>query len=86
VGCGVCDMPELWRGAAAGLCARVRACVLVPPNLYIHTYRNACGLAEYVRVAPGHVYFEDICMRGTECPQTTSAIWVGGGGAWRLID
>jgi len=25
VGCGVCDTPELWRGAA-GLCARVRAC------------------------------------------------------------
>jgi len=23
VGCGVCDTPELWRGAA-GLCARVR--------------------------------------------------------------
>jgi len=29
--------PELWRGAA-GLCARVYARVLVPPNLYIHTY------------------------------------------------
>jgi len=27
VGCGVCDMPELWRGAA-GLCARVRACAV----------------------------------------------------------
>jgi len=37
VGCGVCDTPELWHGAA-GLCARVRARVLVPPNLYIHTY------------------------------------------------
>jgi len=36
VGCGVCDTPELWRGAA-GLCVRVYARVLVPPNLYIHT-------------------------------------------------
>ena len=36
VGCGVCDTPELWCGAA-GLCAR-DARVLVPPNLYIHTY------------------------------------------------
>jgi len=34
--CGVCDTPELWRGAA-GLSARV-ARVLVPPNLYIQTY------------------------------------------------
>jgi len=52
VGCGVCDTPEppeLWRGAAgpAGLCARLRARVLmVPPNLYIHTYihRYMCGI------------------------------------------
>jgi len=37
VGCGVCDTPELWCGAA-GLWLRVYARVLVPPNLYIHTY------------------------------------------------
>ena len=47
VGCDVCDTPEpeLWRGAA-GLCARVRARVLVPPNLYIHihTTRERSGL------------------------------------------
>jgi len=37
VGCGVCDTPELWRGAA-GLCARVRACAGVAKSLhaYIH--------------------------------------------------
>ena len=37
MGCGVCDTPELWCGAA-GLCARVRACAVVPLKLYIHTY------------------------------------------------
>jgi len=38
-GCGVCDTPELWRGAA-GLCARVRACAGAAESLhtYIHTY------------------------------------------------
>jgi len=42
VGCDVCDdTPELWRDAA-GLCARVYARVLVPPNLYIHTQALAC--------------------------------------------
>jgi len=35
VGCGVCDTPELWRGAA-GLCARVRACTGAAESL--HTY------------------------------------------------
>jgi len=33
MGCGVCDTPEFWRGAA-DLYARV----LVLPNLYVHTY------------------------------------------------
>jgi len=37
VGCGICDTPELWRGAA-GLRAHVHARVLVPPNLCLHTY------------------------------------------------
>jgi len=37
VGCGVCDTPELWCGAA-GLCARVRACAGAAESLYIHTY------------------------------------------------
>jgi len=38
VGCGDCDMPELWRGAAV-LCARVRACNGAAKSLhiYIHT-------------------------------------------------
>lgn len=26
MGCGVCDAPELWRGAACLLCSRVRTC------------------------------------------------------------
>ena len=39
VGCGVCDTPELWRGAA-GLRARLRACAGATASLhcYIHTY------------------------------------------------
>jgi len=39
VGYGVCDTPELWRGAA-GLCARVRACAGAAESLhtYIHRY------------------------------------------------
>jgi len=44
VGCGVCDMPELWRDAA-GLCARarVRACAgaaesLLLYNIYTSSY------------------------------------------------
>ena len=36
---GVCDTPELWRGAA-GLCARVRACAGAAESL--HTYIVAC--------------------------------------------
>jgi len=37
--CGVCDMPELWRGAA-GLYARVCACAGAAKSLhaYMHTY------------------------------------------------
>jgi len=38
--CGVCDTPDAgalaWRRGP--LCARVHGRVLVPPNLYIHTY------------------------------------------------
>jgi len=39
VGCGVCDTPELWCGAA-GLCARVRTrvCRCRRTFTYIHTY------------------------------------------------
>jgi len=36
--CGLCDTPELWRGAAV-LRARLYARVLVPLNVYIHAYR-----------------------------------------------
>jgi len=35
VGCGVCDTPELWRGAA-GLCTRVRACAGAAESLHIY--------------------------------------------------
>jgi len=41
VECGVCDTPELWRGAA-GLCARVRACAGAAES-YIHTYTGLWG-------------------------------------------
>jgi len=39
MGCGACDTPELWRGAA-GLCAPVRACAGAAESLhtYTHTY------------------------------------------------
>jgi len=33
MGCGVCDTPELWRGAA-GLCARVHACAGAAKSLH----------------------------------------------------
>ena len=41
MGCGVCDMPELWRGAA-GLCARGCACAGAAESVHtcIHTCRN----------------------------------------------
>jgi len=37
VRCGVCDTPELWRGAA-GLCARVCACAGAAESLHTYTY------------------------------------------------
>ena len=39
-GCGVCDTPELWCGAA-GLCARVRACAGAAESLHTYTYIHA---------------------------------------------
>jgi len=39
VGCGVCDTPELWRGAA-GLCARVRVRAGAGAAESLHTYIN----------------------------------------------
>ena len=41
MGCGVCDTPGLWRGAA-GLCARVRACAGAAESLhtYVHTHTS----------------------------------------------
>jgi len=43
VGCGVCDTPELWRGAA-GLCARVRACAGADESLHTYIRRVCCFL------------------------------------------
>lgn len=41
---GVCDMPELWRDGAAGMCARVvYARVLVLPSLDIDTYHTTAA-------------------------------------------
>jgi len=55
VGCGVCDTPELWRGAA-GLCAGVRACAGAA-NLYIHhIYMCMCHVTSCVCVcSTGHL-------------------------------
>ena len=35
--CGICDTPELWRGAAS-LCERVRACAGAAGSLHIHIH------------------------------------------------
>jgi len=47
--CGVCDTPELGVTAPqACACARVYARVLVPPNIYTHTYAcSVCGVHAY---------------------------------------
>jgi len=39
VGGGVCDTPELWRGAA-DLCARVRACAGAAESLHTYTHNS----------------------------------------------
>jgi len=39
VGSGVCDTPELWRGAA-GLCARVRACAGAAESLHTYVHKQ----------------------------------------------
>ena len=74
-GCGVCDMPELWCGAA-GLCARVRACAGAAESLhtYIHTLykklrngvgaRNSAGWLSQIGCVlclccPGYIYIYD---------------------------
>jgi len=63
VGCGVCDTPELWRGAA-GLCARVCACAGAAESLqtYIHTWMQA--KTHLCREAVGPVC---ACMRVCWC-------------------
>jgi len=38
--CGVCDTPELWRGAA-GLCARVRACDGAAESVHTYIHKSA---------------------------------------------
>jgi len=55
VGCGVCDTPELWRGAA-GQCARVRVCVracdvLVPRRIFT-SYRTHAHTIEQLTSRP----------------------------------
>jgi len=49
VGCGVCDTPELWCGAA-GLCARVRACAGAAESL--HTYIYCIYIRDYHLLHP----------------------------------
>ena len=43
VGCGVCDTPELWCGAA-GLFARVRACAGAAESLHTYITRTIEGV------------------------------------------
>jgi len=50
VGCGVCDTPELWRGAA-GLCARVRACAGAAES--VHAYYAPSSPLSRARAARG---------------------------------
>jgi len=54
VGCGVCDTPELWRGAA-GLYARVRACAGAAESLrtYINTTSRS-NEVQRVHIQRGH--------------------------------
>jgi len=53
VRCGVCDTPEAC-GVAPRACARVYARVLVPPNIYIHTYiRHTVGGGSYQQAERG---------------------------------
>jgi len=42
VGCGVCDTPELWRGAA-GLCARVRVCAGAAKSVHAYMPTKLCS-------------------------------------------
>ena len=44
VGCGVCDTPEFWCGAA-GLYARVRACAGAAESLHTYILYSMLGLA-----------------------------------------
>ena len=53
VGCGVCDTPELWCGAA-DLCARVRACAGAAESL--HTYIHKAPADS--RVTDAEIMFE----------------------------
>ena len=51
VGCGVCDTPELWCGAA-GLCARVRACAgAAESRIFIHTHIHTTTYTYYLLLA-----------------------------------
>jgi len=57
VGCGVCDTPKLWCGAA-GLCARVRACAGAAESLHTHIH-------EYI------LFFKKHSQNTTKHPQNT---------------
>jgi len=53
VGCGVCDTPELWCGAA-GLCARVHACAGAAESL--HTYMYILSIVSYYLLLFNAIY------------------------------
>jgi len=64
VGCGVCDTPELWCGAA-GLCARVRACAGAAESLHTCMHRDA-------EVAPPPAV--TICIYVCVCKQSAAPV------------
>jgi len=70
VDCGVCDTPQLWRGAA-GLCVRVRACAGAAEYLYTYIHARPymvqwLKIDDALRGQPGTEFcHRDICMSGS---------------------
>jgi len=72
VGCGVCDTPALWRGAA-GLCARVRAA----KSLHIYIGATGGGAPNYRR-GPS-MTMRQVCARVLAPPNINSKLYTTDG-------
>jgi len=60
----ICDEPY-WRGAAGlCLCARVRACAVVPPNIYIYIRHTTYGAYGHILPSPS----PDLMVNGRAGP------------------